>query len=59
MTVNEYDRFSSIRDRLEKIEGERSNPYIRLSTFELRELFDEIDTLEDQVDELVRKIGHK
>ncbi len=49
-----WDRFPHLRERLERIEAERTHAFIRLRTAELRELFDELDALEDEVAGLLR-----
>jgi hypothetical protein len=43
-----------LRERLERIEAERTHAFIRIRTDELRELLDELDALDDQVTGLLR-----
>ncbi len=44
-----------LRERLEKIDAQRLNPFIRVRTDELREVLDELDRLEDEIDGYERK----
>lgn len=48
-----------IRARLDKLEAERTHPFIRLRADELRALLEELDACEDATDELVRQLREK
>lgn len=48
-----------IRQRLEKLEFERTNPYIRLRCDELRALLDELYACEDENDALLTQLQAK
>lgn len=43
-----------LRERLERIEGERTHPFIRIRTDELRELIEEFEQLEQENANLYR-----
>lgn len=49
-----YETNQRLRERLEKIDASRANPYIRIRTDELRELLDDLDGCEGEVDALLR-----
>ncbi len=46
-----------LRERLEKIEAERGNPYMRLRCDEVRTLLDDLDVLDDQVTALMIEVN--